>query len=175
MTVSRDDLQERARKLIPYFQDARAESGNPATGSAESDITREDFPPRALRVEESARSETDASWNEKYFYGLVAETLMDVDEYGDHNWEEDTIPPEEMIDEIASDVSVSAFYEELFEWARRSPDWSDVAEELRTVDSADGEMELELMQEGMGDDIYRIRRAIIQEMYEQLLEEEGES
>lgn len=172
MTVTSENIKERARELLPYFQDARGDSGDPATGSDKSDVTREDFPPRALRLEEAARSETKADWNEKYFYGLVAETLMDVEEYGEHRWEEYSISPENMIDEIASDISVSAFYEELFEWANQSSDWSDVAEELRNKQADDGKRELELMQEGMGNDIYRIRRVIISELYEQLIEED---
>lgn len=172
MTVSKYDIQDRARELLPYFQKARGTPGAPATGAEVTDVTTDDFPPEALRVEEAARAETGADWEDKHFFGLVAETLMDVEEYGEHEWEEDAIAPEDMIDEIASDVSVSAFYEELFEWAQQSPDWSDVSEELGSQEADDGDMELELMQEGMGNDIYNVRRAIIAEIYNQLVDEE---
>lgn len=175
MTVTVDDLKERAREALPYFVGARGDSGDPAVGSEQSDLTREDFPDWVTRIEEAARYETDATWNDKYFYGLVAETLRDADEYGEHRWEEEDVTPEEMIDEISSDISESAFNEELAEWARKSPQWTDYADELENKRSDDPERELELIQEAMGDDVYHVRQAVLSELYDQLLEEEGEA
>lgn len=174
MTVTAEDLKERAREALPYFQGARGESGDPALGSEQSDLTRQDFPDWVTRIEEAARYETDANWNDKHFYGLVAETLRDAGEYGEHRWEEESITPEDMIDEISTDISESAFNEELAEWARRSPQWTDYADELENKRADDPERELELIQEAMGDDIYHIRQAVLSEIYDQLLEQEEE-
>lgn len=172
MTVTVDDIKERARQALPYFQGARGESGDPALGSTKADLTQENFPGWVTRIEEAARYETNANWNDKYFYGIVAETLRDVDEYGQHRWEEEEISPEELIEELSSDISQSAFNEELAEWARQSPQWSDVAEELENKRADDPERELELIQEAMGDDIYHIRRTVLSEIHTQLLEQE---
>jgi hypothetical protein len=174
MTVTAEDIKERAREGISYFQGARGESGDPALGSEHSDLTREDFPNWVTRIEEAARYETNANWNDKYFYGLVAETLKDTVEYGEHRWEEESITPEDMIDEISSDISESAFNEELAEWARQSPKWTDYADELQNKRADDTERELELIQEAMGDDIYHIRQAVLSEIYDHLLEREEE-
>jgi hypothetical protein len=155
MTVTAEDIKERAREGISYFQGARGESGDPALGSEHSDLTREDFPNWVTRIEEAARYETNANWNDKYFYGLVAETLKDTVEYGEHRWEEESITPEDMIDEISSDIT-------------------DYADELQNKRADDTERELELIQEAMGDDIYHIRQAVLSEIYDQLLEREEE-
>ncbi|MFB6347786.1 MAG: hypothetical protein ABEK50_18885 [bacterium] len=177
MIVTPPEFKERAREALPFFQDARGDTGDPAVGSDESDLSRPDFPDWVLKLEEAARSETDSEFNDKLFFGLVAETLLDVDEYGEHRWEEDQISTAEMVDEIASDVSVSAYNEELVEWAYQSPRWSDVADELRDLDADDGQMELELIQEAMGDEIYRIRYSVLNTLHELLLEgkERGET
>mgnify|MGYP006442482021 CR=1 FL=1 len=171
MVVNAEDVKERAREACSYFQDARGETGDPAMGSEESELERPDFPEWVIQLEEAARSETDANWNDKLFFGLVAETLMDLEEYGEHAWEEEEITAEDMIDEVASDVSVSAFNEELVQWARQSPQWEDVAHELRDLNADDGETELELVQEAMGNEIYRIRYAVLRTLYEQLVTE----
>lgn len=175
MSVTVQNLKQRARKALPYFQQALGEPGH--TSLTEADIVQQkkDYPRWLLRVEEAARAETDASWNEDDFYGLVAETLRDLIEYGDHRWEEEGLNVEEIVDAVATDFSLPTLNMELYEWARHSPEWSDVAHELRDDVADDGDLQLELIQESMGEDVLFLRRAVLSTLLQQLQEQDAET
>ncbi len=172
MSVTLSDLKQRAREALPYFQEALGEPGETSLTEADVANQKQQYPRWLLRLEEAARSETSAGWEDDDFYGLVAETLRDLIEYGEHRWEEPDLSAEDVVEEVASDFSVPTLNMELYEWARRSPEWSDVAHELRDDVADDGEIQLELIQESMGEDVYFLRRGLLSTLLEQLLEED---
>lgn len=175
MSVTVYDLKQRARKALPYFQQALGEPGHPSLTEADVARQKENYPRWLLRIEEAARSETDAAWDEDDFYGLVAETLRDLIEYGDHRWDEEGLTVEEIVDQVATDFSLPTLNMELYEWARHSPDWSDIAHELRDDLADDGDRQLELIQEAMGEDVFFLRRTVLSTLLEQIRAQDVET
>lgn len=174
MTVTAGDLKQRARKALDFFLEAYGEPGKQLKTDPQATRDKAEFPNWVLRIEEAARSETDATWEDEDFYGLVAETLQDLIDYGEHRWDQEGITAKEIIDEVASDFSVPTLNMELYEWARHSEEWSDVAHELGDGGDESGDMQLEMIQEAMGEDVSFLRQAVLSTLLEELRMDEAQ-
>lgn len=173
MTVTSSDLKQRARDALDYFLEVYGEPGEYVKSDPQATRDKSEFPEWVLRIEEAARSETDATWEDEDFYGLVAETLQDLIDYGEHRWDEEGLAPEELVDEVATDFSVPTLNVELYEWTRHSEEWSDVSRELEDGGDDAGDVQLEMMQEAMGEDVYFLRQAVLSTLLEELQVEEA--
>ncbi|MFP4686549.1 MAG: hypothetical protein ACLFN5_00395 [bacterium] len=172
MVITLGDMKEKARQALPYFVSGWGEPGN--NMEPRSAFEKDEAPEWVQKLEWEARSEIGAEWGDKHFYGLIAEILLDLIEYGEHDWDEPVLAPEEAVDEIASQFSIPTLNEELFEWIQEAPGWTDMVEELTDSDSYDVEQEQQIITEAMGNVIFNVRHAVLEFIYELLVEEADE-
>ncbi|MGM0380979.1 MAG: hypothetical protein ACQEP7_03250 [bacterium] len=163
MALTVDKLQERAREALPYFAEGWGEPGDPIIPTDISEA--EGVPHWIQKIDWAARQELGVDATGKHFYGLVAETLLDLIEYDEV--EED---PEEVCDEVARSFSIPALNEEIFEWMKEARDWSDTVRELADDRATDVNQEHQLISEAMGNEIYNLRREVLFTLYGLLID-----
>ncbi len=168
MAVTVEDLKDRAREALVYFAEGWGEPGDPVVPT---NIFESDTAPEWIRkLEWEARQELGVDETSQHFYGLVAETLLDLIEYGEHEWDEPDLTPEEICEEVAGLFSIPSLNEETFEWVKEARDWSDTVQELKDDRATDVNQEHQLMVEAMSNEIYNLRRAVLFTLYELLIE-----
>lgn len=164
MPVTVENLQNRAREALPYFAEGWGEPGDPIIPA---DIFEsEDAPEWVKRIDWSARQELGVDETSKQFYGLLAETLLDLIEY---DYKESESDPEEVCSEVANMFSVPSLNEETFEWLKEASEWSDTVRELKDDRATDVNQEHQLISEAMSNEIYNFRRAVLFTLYELLM------
>ncbi len=172
MVITASDMKEKARQALPYFASGWGEPGDSI--QPRQAFEKDEAPEWIQKLEWEARSEIGADWGDSHFYGLIAETLLDLIEYGEHDWDEPVMAPDDLVSEIASEFNVSAMNEELYEFIQESSGWTDIVEELSKKDSYEVEQEQQLVSEAMSNIIYNVRYVILEFIYEQLQVEKGE-
>ncbi len=168
MPVTVEDLKDRAREALPYFAEGWGETGDPIIPT--DVFNTEEAPTWIQKLEWESRQELGVDETSNHFYGLLAETLLDLIEYGEHDWDEPDLTPEELCEEVAGQFSVPSLNEETFEWFKQARDWSDTVRELKDDRATDVNQEHQLMGEAMGNEIYNFRRAVLFTIYELLVE-----
>ncbi len=78
MSITAEPLRERTREALPYFARGWGESGDFGTGKDPREGDAESPLHWIEQIESTARFVLGLDWREKHFYGIVAETPLDV-------------------------------------------------------------------------------------------------